>query len=172
MATQINIVSSISSLVQELEKLLKDMQLNFYLEKRDDDKKEYIKIEDFKNWDNEIDKNYHAFYITSLPFDKEKDKSFFDDLFCIHVIEGLGGRETKNELENISMRIVSKTPDRRIKSFLNALSKQLKNDDGYGMGIGPGSSSFYKNTFYKKDKVKNKTLWFDFKRKVQPITID
>lgn len=172
MATQINIVRSIAGLVRDIEQLLNDMQFSLYLKKIDGHKSEFVKINDFSDFSEHIDPYYAGFYLTSLPFDPEKDKSFFDDLYCVHVIEGLGGRKTENELENISLRIVSKTPDRKIKSFFNALSKQLKNDDGYGIGVGPGSSSFYKNTVYKKDEVRNRTIWFDFKRKVQLIIID
>ena len=88
----------------------------------------------------------------------------------MHAIEVLGGRSTPNELENLSLRIISKTPDKNIKNFVNKLQQYLEKSDNYDVGVGRGG--LYSKTFYNRSEILGKTLWFDFDRKFQPLLID
>lgn len=113
---------------------------------------------------------FSAAYITSVKFQKDGDRSIFDDDFCVHAIVVLGGRSTADELENLSLRVISKNPDKNIKSFVSKLQQQLKKSDQYGVGVGSGG--LYSKTFYHVQEVVGKTLWFDFERKSSPLVID
>ena len=41
-------------------------------------------------------------------------------------IEGIGGRANENEVELISLRLISKEPEREIKRLFNAIRNKLK----------------------------------------------
>lgn len=171
MANYINIFDSIVDFYDDLKPLIDKAGVYFYIEQIIDLKRVVNAIENADQIPELIGDNYRGFYITSEEFDKEKHSSFFDDDFAGHVIEGLGGRFTETEVEKISLRIVSKTPDKKIKAFQNSVMKYLKNNEDYGMGVGPVAGSFYKQMFYKKKIVKDKTMWFDFARKMHPVPI-
>lgn len=171
MSSLINTLIPVEDFFSEIHDLIKSGGIHFYINKIAGSQKTIIKIQSPESLSPAIDDHYHAIYITSEAFEESKHKSFFDDDFCIHAIEVLGGRSTPTELENLSLRIISKTPDKKIKSFFSKLDKYLKENNEYGMGVGPGTSSFYKKIFYKKEAIKGKTLWFDFERKAVPITI-
>jgi hypothetical protein len=111
------------------------------------------------------DDKYEEFFITTIPFKITVHKSFYDDSYFHNVIEGKGGRINKKEIEKISLRIVSKTPDTKLKSFFTALQKALKASNKYGMGIENNTTASYKNYYYNIEIVKNRTAWFDLKAK-------
>lgn len=112
---------------------------------------------------------YSSAYITSGEFLKERDDSIFDDEFCVHAIEMRGGSFTSQKVEKLSLRVISKNPDKNMKGFMNKLRTHLKNSDNYGVGIGDGL--LYSRTFYNRLEIIGKTLWFDFDRKSKPIQI-
>jgi len=113
---------------------------------------------------------YSAVYLTSVEFQKHRDTDIFDDDFCIHAIAVRGGRVSESELENLSLRVISKTLDKNIKSFINQLQRHLKESDNYGEGVGNGM--LYGRTFYNRSEIVRKTLWFFFERKFQPFSVD
>lgn len=143
MANLTNIFISIYSFYTETSSLLREMEMHFY----------------------------HSFFISSETFDESRFENFYDDEFCVHAIEGLGGRYTKEELEMLSLRIISKTPDKKVKLFIEKLVKSLKKNGEYGLGVGPGESPLYNRIFYKKLDVQGRALWFDFARKGSPASI-
>lgn len=166
MANLTNIFISIHSFYRETSSLLKEMEMHFYLEKRIGTDWKIIKIDTVAQLLEHVDADYHSFFLSSETFDEGKFEDFYDDEFYMHAIEGLGGRSTKDELEMLSLRIISKTPDKKVKSFIGRLVKSLKKNGEYGQGVGPGESPLYSRMFYQKSDVYGRTLWFDFKRKV------
>ncbi len=107
-------------------------------------------------------------FITSEPFDEETNRHFYDDGFFMHVIEVKGGRATDSEVEKLSLRMVAKDPDKRIKAFMSKLQKYLKQNGEYGMGIGAGA--YHSRIFYHRKEVADKILWNDIDNKVAPVT--
>ncbi len=174
MATLINVISSVNDFLGEINELIKKQGLFLYIEKKDAaHKRSFITINsnEIIDFNNLIDDEYFAFFITSKPFDKKVNKNFYDDSIFEYCMEGLGGRTTINEVENISLRLIAKKPDSKIKSLFVAIQSSLKKNEDYGMGAEPSSSAFYKNIFYKKKIVDGKTLWMDFKRKNHPVVL-
>lgn len=145
--------------------------MRLYMETIKEETSTIVEIEKIENPEKEINEHYHAFYLTSETFVENVHESFFDDNFCVHAIEVLGGRSDAGNIENLSLRIISKTPDKTVKSFMDKLSKHLKNNEEYGMGVEPVTSAFHKKVFYHKNAIKGKTLWSDFKRKVVPTRV-
>lgn len=171
MPNLINIIVPLEIFYRDSFNLLQQYNLHLYLEKLKGTKATLLKIEQEDDLLKNIDTHYQALYITSLPFDKTKQDSIYDDDFCIHAIEVLGGRSTTTELEHLSQRIISKTPDKVLQTFMNKLGKQLQNDEAYGMGVEPATSAFHKKVFYHKEAIRGKILWQDFNRKLMPTTI-
>ncbi|MGJ1433972.1 hypothetical protein ACR79M_20525 [Sphingobacterium spiritivorum] len=170
MPVRINVVNSLEDFCKDIQNLITAGGYHLYLMKIAKSKRETIRLnESIEDISSLLNKDYHAFYITSEVYDEDRNSSFFDDDFFHYVIEGLGGRSTDSEIENINLRIVSKTPDKKITSLMNAIDRLLKKSEVYGRGINPSSGSLYKNAFYKKEIVFNKTCWFDFQRKFHPI---
>jgi hypothetical protein len=174
MATLINVISSVNDFLSEINELIKKQGLFLYIEKKDaNHKRSFITINpnEITDFGSLIDDEYFAFFIASKPFDKKVNKNFYDDSIFEYCIEGLGGRTTIHEVENISLRLIAKKPDSKIKSLFAAIQSNLKKNEDYGMGAEPSMSAFYKNIFYKKKIVNEKTLWMDFKRKIHPIVL-
>jgi hypothetical protein len=171
MANLTNIFTSICSFYTETSDLLKEMEMYFYLEKRIGIQWKIIKIGIEAELLENIGDHYQSFFISSETFDESRFANFYDDEFCAHAIEGLGGRHTKDELEMLSLRVISKTPDKKVKLFIDKLVKSLRKNSGYGLGVGPGASPLYRNMFYNRLDVQGRTLWFDFERKVSPATV-
>ncbi|WP_142687458.1 hypothetical protein [Chitinophaga polysaccharea] len=59
-------------------------------------KEETSTIVEIEKIEEEINEHYHAFYFTSETFVENVHESFFDDDFCAHAIEVLGGRSFAN----------------------------------------------------------------------------
>lgn len=107
--------------------------MHFYLEKRTGDQWKIIKIGTEAELLENIDDHYRSFFISSEIFDESRFENFYDDEFFAHAIEGLGGRYNKDELEMLSLRIISKTPDKKVKSFIDGLVKSLKINRGMAL---------------------------------------
>jgi hypothetical protein len=154
MAYQMNVINAVEVFFEEISPLITEHNIHAYLERKEENSLAITSIADTTNLSAIIDDSYYALYLTTEKFDPEKHENIYDDNFCQYAIEVLGGRSTATELENISLRIISKTPDKKVNAFFNKLGKMLNNSSDYGMG----------------DAIKNKTLWFDFKRKMEPLT--
>ncbi|MEB3801510.1 hypothetical protein INQ45_10710 [Flavobacterium columnare] len=158
----INVVISISDFVLYTEEILKQNNAHLYLEKRDSDK--IISNQLFIKSDAEsIIKDYHnknlKFFISTIETENII-QDFYDDDTCQFVIEGDGGRVIENTVERISLRLISKSPDKSIKKVFDSIKNKLKKDDSFGMGV-KGNSSIHKNYFYQKKLVGNKILATD-----------
>jgi hypothetical protein len=171
MPNLINIFVPIETLLSDIRSLIQDNGMRLYMETIKEETSTIVEIEKIENLDEKINEHYHAFYFTSEIFMENVHESFFDDDFCVHAIEVLGGRSDAANIENLSLRIISKTPDKTVKSFMDKLNKHLKNKEEYGMGVEPVTSEFHRKVFYHKNAIKSKTLWFDFKRKVTATTV-
>ena len=173
MPGQVHIISSITQFYQDVNVLLRQANLFFYIEKIIAGQLSIITVEaHVSDISPFIDAGYHSFFITAVPFDHTIHKSFYADSFFPYVIEGRGGRVTATEIESISLRVVAKAPDKRLPSFVNRLIKYWKSNEGYGVGVNPDAgAAYYKRTWYKKQEVLNKTAWFDFKHKGMAIVI-
>ena len=171
MPNLINIFVPVKTLLGDIRTLIKEGGMRLYMETIKGETSTIVEIEKIENLDKKINERYHAFYFSSEAFSENVHESFYDDDFCVHAIEVLGGRSEAGAVENLSLRIISKTPDKAVKSFIDKISKYLKNNGEYGMGVEPVTSAFHSKVFYHKNAIKGKTLWFDFKRKVDAATV-
>ena len=112
---------------------------------------------------------YDQFFFSSKEMDTQESINFYQDDIYEYVIEGNGGRKTSTELELLSLRIISKKPDKVINSFFKSIGTELKKSSDYGQGIGETSNQ--KKIFYLKEVIRKYQLWHDFKRKIIPISI-
>ncbi len=154
-----------------MQDLITGTGMHCYIETLDGEESTIVKIDQEQDLLPHLDTSYHTLYITSSVFDEQQQDSFYEDDYCIHVIEVQGGRSTATELENLSLRIISKTPDKTVKAFFKKLVQRLKSDAAYGLGLEPSSSPLYRSAYYSREAIKDKTLWFDFKRKITPLTV-
>ncbi|PSK89095.1 hypothetical protein [Taibaiella chishuiensis] len=171
MASLINILIPVATFYSNIEHLVNGSGMHWYIETLEDEEHTIVKIENTQHLLQHLDARYHTLYLTSEVFDVALQDSFYDDDYCIHAIEVQGGRTTGTELENLGLRIISKTPDKQVRSFFNKLGRHLKNDAAYGIGLEPSSSPLYRNAYYCRESIKGKKLWFDFKRKITPLTV-
>jgi hypothetical protein len=162
------IITSVIDFYQDIQPILIKKEAFFYIESP---LHSYTEIKDIETITRLFTDDYRQFFISSEPFNEHQHKNFYTDDFFDFVMCGTGGRCNESEIEAICLRVISKNPDKKIKTIYNAIANYLKKNNDYGTGVEPMSSSFYKNTFYKKSIIKNKTLWFDFQRKTQPIII-
>ncbi|WP_316846933.1 hypothetical protein [Pedobacter psychrodurus] len=169
MASLINVFIPLEIFLKEFDSLLASSGMHVYVEKKVGKKSVLQNFKQGEALPTSATKGHPEVYITSEAFDPEKYASIYDDGFCIHAIVLLGGRSTPGELENLSLRVISKTPDKVIKYFFNKLNKYLKGSGDYGIGVGEGM--LYSKTFYHLKEVKGKTLWFDFDRKFGSVLI-
>jgi hypothetical protein len=174
MPSQVHIITSITQFYQDVNVLLRQADLFFYIEKITGSEKGEVITVDAQVSDISpfIDGAYHSFFITAVAFEHATHKSFYADNFYPYVIEGRGGRVTATDIESISLRVVAKAPDKRLPSFINRLIKYWKSSEEYGVGVNPGiKAASYQRTWYKKSEVLHKIAWFDFKHKGVAIVI-
>ncbi|WP_136668190.1 hypothetical protein [Flavobacterium sp. H122] len=158
----LNIIIPLSDFISYSEEILEQNEAYLYIEKKDTNKM-IIKQLFSKNDIQSIIKCYHDknlnFFISTVKT-KNLNQDFYDDDICQFVIEGQGGRTIENTVERISLRLISKTPDKSIKKVFDSIKNKLKKDDAFGMGV-KGNSSIHKNYFYQKKLVGNKILSTD-----------
>ena len=107
-------------------------------------------------------------FFVSLKDYNEAGISFYDDEVCKGTIEGIGGRENENEVELISLRLISKEPEGKIKRLFNAIKNKLKKDPTIGVGVQSGTSR-YPKFFYQKSLKDNKVFKFDLNNDKMPV---
>ncbi len=123
MAYQMNVINAVEVFFEEISALLTEHGIHVYLERKKETAWPLPALQDTKNLSEVIDNNYHSLFLTTEKFDPEKYENIYDDNFCQYAIEVLSGRSTATELENISLRIISKTPDKKGKCFLQQVWK-------------------------------------------------
>lgn len=107
-------------------------------------------------------------FFVSLKDYNEAGISFYDDEVCKGTIEGIGGRANENEVELISLRLISKEPEGKIKRLFNAIKNKLKKDPTIGVGVQSGTSR-YPKFFYQKSLKDNKVFKFDLNNDKMPV---
>ncbi|MGO4292132.1 hypothetical protein [Chitinophaga sp. RAB17] len=169
MGSYINVMMPLSGLIVYLKDLIEKYGIVVYLEKRDAAMKPgHVRLQ---LSGGELNDGYSQFFFSSREIPLDEGTSFYADSVFDYCVEGSGGRETEDDIELIKLRIISKHPDKAIQSFFAAVYRKLKKDEDMGMGVYAGAGSFYKNIFYLKSLVGEKNMWFDFKRKDNPISI-
>lgn len=170
MASKISILNTLTNTVEHIIPLLTKYGIYLYIEYRDAGKASYV-LYNQDETEIRISENYYCFFLSTILVDTSKEVSFYSEELFGHTIEGTGGRENGNDIELTTLRMISKTPEKEIKSFFNAVLNVLKKDTNYEKGVYSGSGTFYKDIFYVKSMVENKVFWFDFKRKDKAIKI-
>jgi len=166
----LNIVISLKDFIVYSEEILKSNHAYIYVEQRDVDNS-ISKVLLAKNEFDQILKNYNSknlnFFISTEKLESTNE-SFYDDEICQYAIEGMGGRVDTDRIERISLRIISKSPDKTIKKLFDAIKNKLKKDEDFGMGV-KGNSVIHRNYFYQKDLVGSKLFVTDMYNEKAPI---
>lgn len=171
MASLINVIVPFDVFVDRVKDLMEKYQVHLYLEKRDAAfQAGYVKLDVFAD---QLDMDYSQFFFSAQEVTLNDDTNFYADDVFDYCIEGKGGRQTDTDVELLALRLISKNPMPTIKSFFNAVHNRLKKDKDFDAGIYSGSGvAFYKNILYLKSAAQDKVMWFDFKRKDKPITLE
>jgi hypothetical protein len=168
MATHLNIIMPLKEFLHYTHDLQTKYGIFLYFEKRDKDKTRYVNaITDFSNMDAEIDERYRAFFLSAHPV--PANTSFYDAGIFHHCIEGIGGRTMNKDVEKITLRVISKTPNATIKKFFASIMNKLRKDPTFNKGVYSSAGELYKTTFYPKSIINQYTAWLDFERKTSPI---
>lgn len=169
MPTQLNLIMPVKEFLHYVYELQNKYGVFLYIEKRDSEKTRIVEpIKDVKNI--EINEEYSGFYFSAHPVPPKA--SFFDAGIFHYCLEGNGGRTVKNDMEMITLRVISKTPDATIKKFFNSILGKLKKDALFSKGVYSASGQAYKTTFYLKSVANKYSTWFDFERKTAPIKFE
>lgn len=116
MASKISILNTLINNIEYIMPLLTKYNIYLYIEYRDSGKATYVL------YDQDVSKikisgNYNCFFLSGILVDTSKEVSFYNEDLCVHTIEGTGGRESGNDIELTTLRMISKTPEKEIKSF-------------------------------------------------------
>lgn len=142
----------------------------FYHDKKDEENFSFEKINN-QNFANKIKSNrekYLKFFIISEICDDVTREMIYKADFNKLVIVGEGGRETSDSIENINLRVLSKTPDKIASKIFNAIKNMLKKDEEIDMGV-EGNSKLHNNQFYQKKLVNKKIFKTDFHNDKAPL---
>lgn len=93
------------------------------------------------------------FYISTKPI--EMDKNFYDDNIFPFAIEGKGGRETSLTVELITLRLISKKPDKSIRNIFNLIKRTLDADSSICKGF--SEQSIIHKSIYMLPSIKGRT---------------
>lgn len=98
----------------------------------------------------------------------EKNDSFYEDENDSYVIEGNGGRQDQEAVERIALRMISKTPEKKLAHLFKSIKSKLRKDPETGMGVA-GNSSLHKNYFYQRKLVGKYVFKTDFHNDKAPL---
>lgn len=163
----INVVMPLTSFIPFIQEILDKNNNKLFIEKRNSDKT-ICKI--IVNSINDIQSNRGVnlnFFIVNSESINENE-GFYDDNVSHFVIEGTGGRVNEKNVERISLRLISKTPDKAIKKTFNAIKSKLKKDETIGIGV-KGGSALHRNYFYQKSLVESKIFITDIYNKKSSV---
>lgn len=166
----INVVMSLMDFIPYISNIVIKNNGALYIEKKsDNDFFSNIKV-DASNYENIVEKNREKnlnFFISSKELE-DSNINFYDDTICLWMIEAIGGRETKDIIERIALRIISKKPQKETVKIFNAIKNKLKKDTAIGMGV-EGGSFLHKNYFYQKSYIGKKVFLRDINNKSSVI---
>lgn len=168
MAVYFSIIISFQKFIPEIEKLMNQYSVYFYVEKWNEEQKFYYELIDIKNknYSFSFDKDYRRIFFSSLFVEVQEGNlisgkkrnpnksllSFYDDSLFHYCIEGEGGREDKGNIEVIRLRRISKTPENQIQKFYNSLQAHFRSAKDIKKGLyldSQGDSEIY---YYKTHK--------------------
>jgi hypothetical protein len=163
MATRINVIIKIDTLIKVIEPLLIKHGIDVYVDKL----KSNVNFEkyNFENRTLGLDDNYNRIFFVENSANVNNVKHFYEDDICKAVLECSGGRYNNTEVEKVEMRLVSKTPNKLIKAFSADMAKFIKNSNAFGVGILPLTNTINKSTYYYKQEAMHNTIWFYFDKK-------
>ncbi|MCU4417758.1 hypothetical protein KTI96_03290 [Acinetobacter bereziniae] len=168
----IYVITSLTQFYRYIQPELEKYNIEMMMEYFDSNQQIQIKVittESLKTQLLEYDHQNLGFYF----LDKEQKinkHQIYDDEYCIYAIEGQGGRETENALEKITLRVISKTPDKNIKRFFSAIKRKLNQDENFAQGI-QGGSRLHQQHYYLKSYVGEKVFKSDFYNDKAPALI-
>lgn len=168
----INIVMSLMDFIPYTNDIISKNNGILYVEKANDNNSFSNIAVNVTNYKSIIEPNRGErlnFFISSRELE-DITSNLYEDKFCHHVIEGIGGRETEDFIERISLRLISKKPDKEIKRIFNSINNKLKKDESIGVGV-RGGSSLHKNYYYKKSCIGNKIFKTDINNDKAPIIV-
>ncbi|WP_129715256.1 hypothetical protein [Pedobacter sp. SYP-B3415] len=117
MPNHIHIFVALPTFLKQFGDVIRSASLNVYSRQSE---RKHTSV-DLSNSDKEFiipnGGNRPLLFFTSEAFDETQHRSTYDDRFVMHAIEVMGGRSTATDLEKLSLRIISKTPDQKIKAF-------------------------------------------------------
>ncbi|AZA83265.1 hypothetical protein C1637_23985 [Chryseobacterium lactis] len=155
-----------------IEEIIEKNNGAFYIESKNNKGDFFIEKvthENFKEKINDDREKNLGFFIFSE--DKEVDESMiYKDDFAPFVIVGEGGREKKDSIERINLRVLSKNPEKNTSKIFSAIKNKLKKDESIGMGI-EGGSALHNNYFYQKNLVGKKIFKTDFYNDKAPLIV-
>jgi disulfide oxidoreductase YuzD len=170
MSYYLDVIISYSDLILYMQDLMEKYNIQVYVQKWNN--KDFTYYEEVPAGEIDLklinDKEFRLLILSSKKIPLKKGINLYDTKFSKHAIEVRGGRETRDELEMISFRILSKTPERNIKLFYTNLQKSISEDKDFVQGIKWGEH-FYPKIFYHKEAV-HKTVWKDFSKKDAPAS--
>lgn len=160
---------SFSDFISYTSEILNENNARLYIEERDTDNtiNKYQFNNEYSIEENR-DKNLN-FYI-SLENIIDLKYSFYGSEASKFAIEGTGGRVSNNKIERISLRLISKKPDKTTRKVFNSIKRKLKKDDSIGMGV-KGGSTLHDNYFYEKSIIKMKMVTDMFNDKAPVIEV-
>ncbi|MBD1385049.1 hypothetical protein IDJ75_07140 [Mucilaginibacter rigui] len=160
---------SLKDFYQYVEDILEKDNGTFYIEVKNKSKISLEKIVkgEAKKIKGNREKNLR-FYILSEQFDDVSRDDIFGDEKEPIVIDGEGGRETAENIERISLRILAKKPTKNTTKIFNDIKNKLKKDDEIGMGV-KGGSKLHDHYFYQKNLVGKKTFKTDLHNDKAPL---
>nr|WP_315034739.1 hypothetical protein [uncultured Chryseobacterium sp.] len=168
--SNINLVMSLKDFYPYIEEIVEKNKGAFYIESKKTNGDFFIEKVNIGNFKEKIDDNREknlGFFIFSE--DQEVDESIiYKDNFAPFVIVGEGGREKKDSIERINLRVLSKSPEKNTSKIFNAIKNKLKKDESIGMGV-EGGSALHNNYFYQKDLVGKKVFKTDFHNDKAPL---
>ena len=138
MSIYFNTIIPISTFLEMAERVMIKYNVNLYVEKQSingERKRRYYETKHITENDF-ADKDYSCFFFSTKIIDLtdkeiilESEKVIYNNWFSFYdefSIEGTGGRENKNNIENIHLRQIYKEPDKQIKKFYNELQISIK----------------------------------------------
>lgn len=159
----INVVISLKDFVRYIEDILEKNGGTFFIEEKDHENIFRVKkVSSYSDSDIEDSRAINlGFFIVSQEIKRMSHDQVYKDETAPFIIEGEGGRISEGAIERISLRVLSKNPDKNAVRIFNAIRNKLKKDPEIGIGV-IGGAQLHNNYFYQKKYVGCKVFKTDF----------
>lgn len=166
----INVVMPLKDFIAYIKETVAQQGAYIYLEQKSNEKDDITTVKlDLNKLDQQIPDNrtqHLNFFIATKALGKQD--SFYDDENDSCAIEGSGGRQDKEAVERIALRLISKTPEKDIAHLFKSIKNKLKKDPEIGMGVA-GNSALHKNYFYQRELAGKQIFKTDFYNDKAPL---